>query len=531
MIRYTTPTQTIKVKGIDLTGYDVTVSLRQLIGVTQNAHEVDIGGDAVSLALDGSDTAVTFTLTQEQSGGFVRGWVDVQVNYGSGDTRMASSVTSLYMERNLLTQVVEFAVSTDPDTSVPDAEVEAVTETYVPAVTSDMIANGAVTYPKLASGAVTEGKIANYAVTSDKLAEATRNMLNPKGIICLGDSYGQGWTPDGMVNSWINFFKSKVEQYGYTVYSSALGGAGFWRDDSSKRFSTLATNLIATLTDAQKQSIGTVVVGGGYNDRANTRADIYTGMVNLRSVINTNLPNVSRVLVFPFGMGVQGLTTGDHASFTYSTIVDMIKNYVDANAEARLGTIVGNSYMVLRRNTLFSSDYVHPKENGQYEIGCFVSDVFFGNEESIVAKKFNDWYEPNFVGVSGMALTTVKPTVLTNGCMFVVDKTGQMQIEPSPTVNLVCDGAHPIQIGTFKDAAIQQYGHFFIPVSATVRSSTSTPLRYQQIVGEVDVTNGVMMFIAIATTADGTNYLTVESVDRIMMKPLANPAIDGLILV
>lgn len=160
MIRYTTPTQTIKVKGIDLTGYDVTVSLRQLIGVTQNAHEVDIGGDAVSLALDGSDTAVTFTLTQEQSGGFVRGWVDVQVNYGSGDTRMASSVTSLYMDRNLLTEVVEFAVSTDPDTSVPDAEVEAVTETYVPAVTSDMIANGAVTADKLdPASAITNAEI------------------------------------------------------------------------------------------------------------------------------------------------------------------------------------------------------------------------------------------------------------------------------------------------------------------------------------------------------------------------------------
>ena len=164
MIRYTTPTKTVKVKGIDLTGYDVTVSIRQVIGATQNAHEVDIGGDAVSMLLDGSDTDVTFTLTQEQSGGFARGWVEIQVNYGSGSTRMATSIISDRMEENLKSGVVEFAVSTDPDTAVPESFVVPVTETYVPAVTSNMLASGAVTTPKIADGAVTADKLADGAV-------------------------------------------------------------------------------------------------------------------------------------------------------------------------------------------------------------------------------------------------------------------------------------------------------------------------------------------------------------------------------
>lgn len=154
MIRYTTPTKTMRVKGIDLTGYDVAVSIRQRIGVTMNAHVVDIEGDQVALSLDGSDTLVTFTLTQEQSGGFVRGYVDLQVNYGSGSTRMATTITTDYMDENLKNGVMEFSVSTDPDTSVPEAVVEPVAETYVPAVTSAMIANGAVTLPKLADDVI-----------------------------------------------------------------------------------------------------------------------------------------------------------------------------------------------------------------------------------------------------------------------------------------------------------------------------------------------------------------------------------------
>ena len=351
------------------------------------------------------------------------------------------------------------------------------------------------------------------------------------GIMVLGDSYGEGYTPDGNVNSWISYFTTNAQRYGYTVYSSALGGAGFWRDDSAKRFSTLAANLIATLTDAQKNSIETVIIGGGYNDRSNTRENIYTGMITLRDVINDNLPNVRRVLIFPFGMGVQGLTTGSHAGFTYSTIVDMVNNYADANAQSNLGTIVGNSYMLLRRNTYFSSDYVHPNGSGNYLIGSFVSDVFFGNSESLLAKKFNYNYTPNLVVASGITLVNMFITIFTSGEQFVLKTLGQMNITPSSTFDLTCDDNHPVTIGTFNDAALQQYGRISIPVSATVRSSTSTPLRYQQVIGEIDIVNGVMTFNAIATKADGTNYLTVSSVDLIRVKGLDLPTVDGLQLV
>ena len=47
------------------------------------------------------------------------------------------------------------------------------------------------------------------------------------GIMVLGDSYGEGYTPDGNVNSWISYFTTNAQRYGYTVYSRALGGTGF----------------------------------------------------------------------------------------------------------------------------------------------------------------------------------------------------------------------------------------------------------------------------------------------------------------
>lgn len=116
MDRYTTPTKTIRVKGVDLTPYDMIVSLRQSVRGRPNAHEVDIGLDDLTVEADGDDTLVTLTLTQEQTGGFVPGDVEYQVNYGAGFARMATIVGTLTMGRNLLTGVVEFDTGTDPDT-------------------------------------------------------------------------------------------------------------------------------------------------------------------------------------------------------------------------------------------------------------------------------------------------------------------------------------------------------------------------------------------------------------------------------
>lgn len=351
------------------------------------------------------------------------------------------------------------------------------------------------------------------------------------GVLVLGDSYGEGYTPDGTVTSWIDYFKAQVERFGYTVYSSALGGAGFYREDATKKFSTLASNLIATLTTAQKESIGAVIVGGGYNDRTNTRANIYDGMVSLRQVITANLPNVRRVLILPFGMAVQGLTTDDHASFQYSTIVDMVLNYIDANAEAQLGSVYGNANMILRRNVYFSSDGVHPKQNGQYAIGCYVRDMFLGNSNSLIAKKFNNGYTPNFANDSSINVVGMFK-VYTNEDMLklCVDAYQQINVTFSAPSNLTCDSTHPVNICWFTDAAIQKYGNIRIPVSATVRSTTSTPQRYQQIQGEIQIINGVMKFNAAATSANGSNYLTIESVDRISMLPLSMALVDGLYL-
>lgn len=88
--RGTTPQVTCNVAGIDLTQFTCYVS----IGNTNNP-KVTISGDAVSVSYDGTDSSVTFTMTQQQTLALSEGQTRLQLRavkdghaVASGDVRL-----------------------------------------------------------------------------------------------------------------------------------------------------------------------------------------------------------------------------------------------------------------------------------------------------------------------------------------------------------------------------------------------------------------------------------------------------------
>lgn len=99
MRRYTTPTVTVTVEGIDLTDQDVLVTFQQQ-GRTLTV-------EAPAMALEGADTVISVPLTQLQTGGFAEGGLSVQVNWLDGHGhRDATTVGWLQVEQNLLAREV-----------------------------------------------------------------------------------------------------------------------------------------------------------------------------------------------------------------------------------------------------------------------------------------------------------------------------------------------------------------------------------------------------------------------------------------
>ena len=100
MRRFTTPTLTITVEGVDLTAQEVMVTFQQ------RSRTLTVEQPAMAL-VDG-DTVISVPLTQFQTGGFAEGSAEVQVNWLDGfGHRDATTVGAIQVERNLLAEVVE----------------------------------------------------------------------------------------------------------------------------------------------------------------------------------------------------------------------------------------------------------------------------------------------------------------------------------------------------------------------------------------------------------------------------------------
>lgn len=104
MINYTTPTISLTVEEVDLTGNDVYVSLEQ------GNHELTKSGSDLIISTDEGDTNIIFTLTQEESASFNFGKsVSVQVNYISPTgVRDATEIKTIGVMRNLLDEVIQY---------------------------------------------------------------------------------------------------------------------------------------------------------------------------------------------------------------------------------------------------------------------------------------------------------------------------------------------------------------------------------------------------------------------------------------
>lgn len=101
-IRYTTDVMTITLRGIDLTGYRVLVTVSQ-----GSASTVTITNPTRSVS-DG-DTTLYVSMTQQQSGNLRAGRAKMQVNWiNSAGDRGATDVIDVVVGENLVPEVISY---------------------------------------------------------------------------------------------------------------------------------------------------------------------------------------------------------------------------------------------------------------------------------------------------------------------------------------------------------------------------------------------------------------------------------------
>lgn len=187
-------------------------------------------------------------------------------------------------------------------------------------------------------------------------------MLSGGDLLCIGDSYLKGSTPEAgvYIKSWGDYL---ADHMGRTInvnyFKYAYGGAGFVNTVDGHNFGTLLADAHNDIENPNK--VGTIVVLGGRNDGTSNNL-----LPNLRTFISnakTYFPNAK--IYYTYGSAF--------ISDTPRTILFGTEMYERANGDA---IYLGNSskYFSAYKNAYYDSQGTHPSADGQQMLG----DRIFG---------------------------------------------------------------------------------------------------------------------------------------------------------
>lgn len=184
-------------------------------------------------------------------------------------------------------------------------------------------------------------------------------------IVCVGDSWLEGYSSVGNFTSWGTLLASKLKAVGLNSFK---GGCGFSVVADSINFKTLVTAAATTVESAEK--VDCVVIGGGINDRKATATTVQTAAAAcVREAVN-KFPN-AKIFVFPM------MLAGRFISSATMAVLRAIERGC-ASVQSDRVVVFGECYDWIYDDSNLHADSYHPSQAGQNVIADFMASVLTG---------------------------------------------------------------------------------------------------------------------------------------------------------
>lgn len=215
-----------------------------------------------------------------------------------------------------------------------------------------------------------------YMIKDSFAREKLSNIAS--SYILIGDSYGDGYTPDGNVTGWCQLVKNNLEKNGYTVYTAHKGGACF--ANSANSYLSLIQGLESTITE--KTKIKKIIVAGGWNEipYAGSPASITSFVNAFINYCNTTYPNA---VVINAMVGFDFSTYANQRALTF----DVVPAYENIQNQAYV-CAKHAPFVVMYRN-MCASDGYHPNVYGQRMIASYIYGLCVDSEFHIENRALN----------------------------------------------------------------------------------------------------------------------------------------------
>ena len=230
---------------------------------------------------------------------------------------------------------------------------------------------------------IEEGLIA-YSGDGKRVVGTKMNLedRSKRKLIFIGDSYGDGYTPDGNTTGWCDRLKNKLVNCHFSadnIYINHKGGASF--SNSSNSFLTLLKGVESQV--GNKKMVTDVLIGGGYNELAyGDKIDtVKSNIDTVISYVQSTYPNAV-VHFAPFGVAFKD--RNNQFALRYKL---MPAYTTKACYKSQPFVVVPGAENILSFENMMSSDGIHPNEWGLENIAEYLKGYILGTGSSAIDKR------------------------------------------------------------------------------------------------------------------------------------------------
>lgn len=322
------------------------------------------------------------------------------------------------------------------------------------------------------------------------LQEQIDELVEPaKKYLFVGDSYADGYTPDGNVTPWQSIVKTKMNIADSQFVTTHQGGFGFGRPAEYNYYT-----LISALADDSEMT--DIIIGGSYNDQSANEVDITSGITNVYNLCKTKFPNAKLHIAFI------GWSKNAAAKTTLQNTYKAYKNGCDSHSD--IDFMKNTQYALHDYFTMFSSDGVHPNLNGETAIANAIVDCLNNGVANVYYKKGF-----GLTAIEGGSLAGQWQTmcIVDNGTtqISILNNQGTMGFSPSITLS----GKTPVKIADLNSGLfVGDSTYSCCALMPAVVQTTDNV--YHSLMLYVIISGGSMYIQSALINDAGTNYGSMQ---------------------
>lgn len=292
--------------------------------------------------------------------------------------KIADYTTGLANVNTRVDNVEDYITNTiDPAITALQGDVTNIDTVEIPAIQNDINTINNTDLPAI-----------NNAITSlTNGLNAVESEIRDKVVVFIGDSWQQGYNPEGDTTPYIDYAQQFFEQLApgstLTMYHEEYGGVGFYHANAGKTFITLLEDSAQNVADPD--AVTDVVVGGGYNDCFETYVNIKGAIGTFIARANILYPN-AKIWIAPCAYC--------RAASERNHIESRVIPAYTANANAFVMT---NTIRLFHwYNLLDTIDWYHPTEDGQKILGYVIACELLQTNPMITEANNGGWWGITF---------------------------------------------------------------------------------------------------------------------------------------